>query len=179
MKSALKLLLTICMVPITLFSAIFTVIWTVGTLLTWNTTDTGSKLMTVVFVIGFFFLLGITSMLFEQLPSSNSKKKRTGIEYEEYCGAYLLKHGFHDVMLTPASGDYGADIVAKDEYNNTWVFQCKNYASKVGNGCVQEVVAAKNHYHASKAAVITNSNLTDKAKELAFENEVILFECID
>lgn len=110
---------------------------------------------------------------------SNHHQPRTGIEFEEYCGAYLLKHGFHDVHLTPPSGDYGADIIAKDANGVTWVFQCKRYNSKVGNGCVQEVVAAKKHYGASKAAVMTNSRLTQKARELAIENEVILFECMN
>lgn len=106
-------------------------------------------------------------------------KVRTGIDYEEYCGAYLLKHGFHDVIITPPTGDYGADIVAKDERGNLWVFQCKQYSSKLGNSCVQEVVAAKKHYGATKAGVMTNSKLTEKARELAFENEVLLFECMD
>ena len=103
----------------------------------------------------------------------------TGLEFEGYCGKYLLTHGFHDVHTTPPSGDYGADLVAKDTNGVTWVFQCKRYKSKVGNGCVQEVVAAKKHYGASKAAVMTNSQLTQKARELAIENEVILFECMD
>lgn len=103
----------------------------------------------------------------------------TGLEFEGYCGKYLLTHGFHDVRTTPPSGDYGADLVAKDANGVTWVFQCKRYKSKVGNGCVQEVVAAKKHYGASKAAVMTNSQLTQKARELAIENEVILFECMD
>ena len=113
-------------------------------------------------------------------PSIGKKEKpMTGIDFENYCGKYLLSHGFHDVYTTPPSGDYGADLVAKDANGVTWVFQCKHYKSKVGNSCVQEVVAAKKHYGASKAAVMTNSQLTQKAKELAFENDVILFECMD
>ena len=110
-----------------------------------------------------------------QLTKAVSKFKR-GIDFEEYCGAYLLKHGFHDVVLTPPSGDYGADIVAKDSNGVTWVFQCKHYHSKVGNSCVQEIVAAKRHYGAARAAVMTNSRLTEKAKELAWENDVLLYE---
>lgn len=122
-------------------------------------------------------LMGFIVSVF--FPSVGEKKPMTGIDFENYCGKYLLTHGFHDVHTTPPSGDYGADLVAKDANGVTWVFQCKHYKSKVGNGCVQEVVAAKKHYGASKAAVMTNSQLTQKARELAIENEVILFECMD
>ena len=44
---------------------------------------------------------------------------------------------------------------------------------------MQEVVAAKAHYHANKAGVMTNSKLTDKAKELALENDIFLYEMIN
>lgn len=128
----------------------------------------GAGALLIGFIVSVFF------------PSIGEKKKSmTGIDFENYCGKYLLTHGFHDVRTTPPSGDYGADLVAKDANGVTWVFQCKHYKSKVGNGCVQEVVAAKKHYGASKAAVMTNSQLTQKARELAIENEVILFECMD
>ena len=53
------------------------------------------------------------------------------------------------------------------------------YKRQVGNSAVQEVVAAKAHYHANKAVVITNSKLTDKAKELALENDIFLYEMIN
>lgn len=182
MKRVLKTLLTIVLIPFTAFSALFTGMWTLGIILTWDTTDTMSKIMTFVFIIGFIFILGIAKTLYDQcsfLHFSKPKKKMDGIGFEGYCGKYLLKHGFHDVIITPPTGDYGADIVAKDERGNLWVFQCKQYSSKLGNGCVQEVVAAKKHYGATKAGVMTNSKLTEKARELAFENEVILFECMD
>lgn len=179
----LKSLFALLMVGITGFSGLFTLIWTLGTVATWSTSDTGSKIMTFVFIAATIFLMGVTSLILEKCPSApaSSKKKKdmTGLEFEGYCGKYLLTHGFHDVHTTPPSGDYGADLVAKDANGVTWVFQCKRYNSKVGNGCVQEVVAAKKHYGASKAAVMTNSQLTQKARELAIENEVILFECMD
>lgn len=175
-------LLALLMVGVTGFSGLFTLIWTLGTVATWSTSDTGSKIMMFVSIIATIFLMGLTSMVLEKCPSPKSSKRSkdmTGLEFEGYCGKYLLTHGFHDVRTTPPSGDYGADLVAKDANGVTWVFQCKRYKSKVGNGCVQEVVAAKKHYGASKAAVMTNSQLTQKARELAIENEVILFECMD
>ena len=102
-----------------------------------------------------------------------------GFEYEEWCANYLRTHGYHDVVVTPGSGDYGADVIGYDRYNNKWVFQCKLYTGKVSNTAVQEVVAAKAHYQANKGAVMTNSQLTDNARKLAWENDIELFEMID
>ncbi len=166
-------LFALLMIAVTGFSGLFTGIWTLGTISTWSTADTGSKIMTFVFIAATIFLMGLTSIILEKRKSAKAyaqKKQMTGLEFEGYCGKYLLSHGFHDVRTTPPSGDYGADLVAKDANGVTWVFQCKRYKSKVDNSCVQEVVAAKKHYGASRAAVMTNSQLTKKAKELALEN---------
>ena len=100
----------------------------------------------------------------------------SGHEFEHYCAKYLRNNGFNNVRVTRASGDYGADIIATDKHGETWVFQCKRYMGKVGNTAVQEVVAAKAHYNACNAGVMTNSQLTEQARELAFENAVMLFE---
>lgn len=78
--------------------------------------------------------------------------------------------------VTPPTGDYGADIVAYDNKGQKWVIQCKRYTGKVNNKAVQEAVAAKAHYKAERAAVMTNSRLTEKARQLAFGNAVELFE---
>lgn len=41
---------------------------------------------------------------------------------------------------------------------------------------IQEVVAAKAHYNAKHAEVITNSTFADEARQLAEGNEVFLIE---
>lgn len=107
------------------------------------------------------------------VPTSTSQK---GIRYEEYCVKYLLKHGFRSIKTTPVSGDYGADLVAMDKKGRTWVFQCKKYSGKVSVDAVQEIVAAKAHYNASRGAVLTNSKLTENAKRLAWENAIEIIE---
>lgn len=177
-KDLFACLFVLFMIGVTGFATLFTVIWTLGTALSWDNTDTGSKIMTFVFIAVTLLLIGYTGTSIKNAPSEPSHKKMSGIDFEGYCGKYLLTHGFHDVHTTPVSGDYGADLVAKDANGVTWVFQCKHYKSKVGNSCVQEVVAAKKHYRADKAAVMTNSQLTQKARELAIENEVLLFELL-
>lgn len=102
----------------------------------------------------------------------------TGLEFEHHCAELLMKKGFKEVIVTPPSGDYGADLIAYDSAGNKWVFQCKHYKGKVNNSAVQEIAAAKAHYRADKAAVMTNSQLTEQARQLAFENAIELFEML-
>jgi len=102
--------------------------------------------------------------------------KMEGHDFEICCAKILKTIGYSQVKVTPPSGDFGADIVAVDKKNQRWVFQCKRYASKLGNAPIQEIVAAKSHYHAVCAGVITNSTFTIKARQLAKENNVTLIE---
>lgn len=103
----------------------------------------------------------------------------SGLEFEHYCAEILIEKGFKRVKVTPPSGDYGADLIAEDRKGNKWVFQCKHFSGKVGNSAVQQAVAAKAHYDAGYAGVITNSQLTVKARQLADENDVIIYENIN
>ena len=124
----------------------------------------------------FVLMVAIPTMIAgksQPVPTSTSQK---GIRYEEYCAKYLLKHGFRRIKTTPISGDYGADLVAIDKNGRTWVFQCKKYTGKVSVDAVQEIVAAKAHYNASCGAVLTNSQLTENAKRLAWENAIEIIE---
>lgn len=101
----------------------------------------------------------------------------SGTEFEYWCAAMLKKNmGFVSAKVTTASNDYGADIIGKDKKGRKWVIQCKRYNGSVGNSAVQEVVAAKAHYRAERAAVMTNSTLTRNARKLADENGVEIFE---
>ena len=101
----------------------------------------------------------------------------SGIEFEHWCASMLKKNmGFISAEVTTASNDYGADIKGRDSRGRKWVIQCKRYNGSVDNSAVQEVVAAKAHYHAERAAVMTNSTLTKNARKLANENGVEIFE---
>ena len=110
------------------------------------------------------------------VPAHKSVNEMTGLEFEGYCAEWLIHRDFYKVQITPPSNDYGADLVAYDKQGRKWVFQCKRFKNKVGNKAVQEVVAAKAHYQAEYAAVITNSELTKAAKQLAKENNIVLYE---
>lgn len=100
-----------------------------------------------------------------------------GYKYEHYVAKYLKKKRFKQIYVTKASGDYGADIIAK-KYGQWYVIQCKYYSHSVGLKAVQEVVAAKKHYKCTKSMVVTNNTYTKPAKILAKENNVILLDNI-
>lgn len=99
----------------------------------------------------------------------------SGYAFEQACAAMLQAQGWR-VRVTQASGDYGADLVGTAPDGQQWVVQAKQWQQAVGPRAVQEVVAAKAHYHASHALVITTSRFTSAAATLARENNVVLWD---
>lgn len=97
---------------------------------------------------------------------------RNGFDYEAFVGDLLKDQGW-DVSVTPASGDQGADVIAR-RGPETVVIQCKFYTGAVGNKAVQEVAAARVHYGATQAAVVSKSGFTASARQLAATNDVAL-----
>lgn len=96
----------------------------------------------------------------------------TGLEYEHFVGQLLEQLGW-DAKVSKASGDQGADVIA--QRNGTkLVVQCKMYSLPVGNKAVQEAIAAKQHYLADEAWVVTNSTYTKSARQLAMSSGVKL-----
>jgi restriction system protein len=96
----------------------------------------------------------------------------TGREYEVYCKQILEEAGW-SVVLTPGSGDQGADIIAHKNGMRV-VIQCKFYHGSVGNKAVQEAYAAAGFQDAHHAVVTTNSIFTKSARQLAHKNNVVL-----
>lgn len=97
-----------------------------------------------------------------------------GYEFEEYLKNLFELLGYTAVQ-TSLSGDQGADLIlSKDD--EKIVVQAKKYDGKVSNKAVQEVAAAKNYYEADRAMIVTNSSFTKSAIELAFSNDVELWD---
>ena len=94
-------------------------------------------------------------------------------EYEHFCAAQFLKHGWDEAEATSGSADQGVDVVAKrgDEH---LVGQCKVYQKPVSNSAVQEVVAGMGYYGANVGVVISNAGYTNSAKQLAEANNIKL-----
>ena len=99
---------------------------------------------------------------------------RTGVEFEQFIINGLVEAGLR-VMDTPASNDYGADLVF--EYRGCrFVGQCKFYSKAVGLKAVQEVLGALSVYNAHCGVVFTNSSFTQQAQNLAAANGVLLID---
>ena len=94
-------------------------------------------------------------------------KKMTGTEYEKRVAAKMRWSWFWSVEHVGKSGDFGADIIARDFWMRKCVVQCKCYHKPVGVKAVQEVIAARQYYHASRAIVASNSTFTKAARQLA------------
>lgn len=100
--------------------------------------------------------------------------KMTGEEFEVYLKVYFENNGYK-VEQTPASNDYGADLICTNK-DGVMVVQAKRYDANVGTAAVQEVVAAREYYEAEHCLVVTNSYFTRNAKSLAEANDVELWD---
>lgn len=132
----------------------------------------------LVFRLAWAILAGLFTFLWElvKLPftlARSSKPPVDGHDYENRVAEYLRRRGYHGVSVTQASGDYGADVIAK-KGSKKYAVQCKYYSSPVGVAAVQEVTAAKAHYGCNAAMVVTNNTFTAAAEKLAAENGVTL-----
>lgn len=132
----------------------------------------------MVFQLAWAILAGLFTFLWElvKLPftlARSSKPPVDGHDYEYRVAEYLRRRGYHGVSVTQASGDYGADVIAR-KGTKKYAVQCKYYSAPVGVAAVQEVTAAKAHYGCNAAMVVTNSTFTAAAEKLAADNGVTL-----
>lgn len=101
-----------------------------------------------------------------------------GESYEKHCMRKMRRRLWLFVRQCGRTNraDFGGDITARGFLFTKIVVQCKCYSGKVGVAAVQQAYAAKRYYHASRAAVATNSTFTKQAKELARHCGVELWE---
>jgi HJR/Mrr/RecB family endonuclease len=102
----------------------------------------------------------------------------TGTDFEVYVGKIPKEAGFESVVGTPATGDQGADLIARRN-GRVIAIQAKRYVGAVGNGAVQEIVGALKFYNADEGWVVTNSTFTSAARSLAQANNVRLVDGYD
>ncbi|OPA80989.1 hypothetical protein BVG16_01170 [Paenibacillus selenitireducens] len=95
-----------------------------------------------------------------------------GVQFEKYLGYLFQAHGYK-TEVTKTIGDYGADLILQKEGKKI-VVQAKRYSKNVGIKAVQEAQASIAYYAASEAWVISNSDYTAAAYDLAKSNKVRL-----
>lgn len=98
-----------------------------------------------------------------------------GLEFENYISHLLKINGYKEIEITPASGDFGIDILAKKD-DIKYGIQCKNYSSQVGSESIQEAYSGKQYYNCHVGVVVTNNYFTKHAKQLAEKNGIILWD---
>lgn len=121
-------------------------------------------------------------VIYELLSSNQSHRgnpiinidNMSGYEFERFLKEMFKTLGYR-VKKTPDSGDYGADLYMEKD-GKIYIVQAKRYRDNVSLPAVQEVVAAKSYYKADVCMVVTNSYLTENAKILAKNNNVIVYE---
>jgi len=97
-----------------------------------------------------------------------------GIDFEKRLEVLFNDLGYKG-KRTPASGDFGADLVIENNKGRT-VVQAKRSSKAVGVKAIQEVTGSKAYYNAGHAIVVTNNIFTQQAKKLANMNCVELWD---
>ncbi len=98
----------------------------------------------------------------------------TGNDFEQFCALVLQGNGYA-TRVTPASGDFGVDIIA-EQSGITYAIQCKCYSSDIGVDAVYQVAGGMKYYHANLGIVLTNRYFTRQAQELASGIGVVLWD---
>jgi restriction system protein len=98
----------------------------------------------------------------------------TGEEFEDWLAVLFRRAGWR-VRHTGASGDFGADLIISRD-GEEWVVQAKRQARPVGVAAVQQAAAARPHYDADGAMVVTNATFTAQARSLAASADVVLWD---
>lgn len=133
-----------------------------------------------VFIIGTIIIFGVIygfkRMRKRRLLDSGMDiiDDMSGETFEEFLLAHFKSLGYSG-QLTPATADYGADLVLEKD-GRKLVIQAKRWKRTVGIEAVQQVIGAIKHYSAQKGMVITNSSFTENAYELANSNGIELWD---
>jgi Predicted endonuclease distantly related to archaeal Holliday junction resolvase and Mrr-like restriction enzymes len=108
---------------------------------------------------------------------SYSRFPGSGKEFERYIGTLFEDLGY-EVELTPATNDYGVDLLLNDPSTKERIaVQAKFYNhSALGNSPIQEVIAGLAFYKTDKAWVVTNGRFSANAINLAKANGVRLID---
>lgn len=106
--------------------------------------------------------------------SRDFKYVTSGREFELFLEK-LFKFLGYTTTHTGKSGDQGADLILRKN-NYVYTVQAKYYTGKLSNKPIQEVVGSLKYYNANQGIVVTNSEFTKGAQELAKANQVILID---
>jgi restriction system protein len=160
------------------FLIVYLIMWIIVFITYFKTKTPIISVMIIVFIFITMLILTIRNIINE-----NKRLRESGIEdidlmdgfeFERYLKELFKSHGYK-VIKTPKSGDFGADLlIEKNGY--VIAIQAKRYKANVGIKAVQEIQSAMLYYSSDEAWVVTNSNFTKSAKELAKRTGVNLID---
>ncbi|OHU21361.1 restriction endonuclease [Mycobacteroides franklinii] len=102
---------------------------------------------------------------YTRLSGLDEIDEMSGTDFEMFVAARMHGAGWH-IETTPASSDYGVDLIATNRRDVVAV-QCKRYSKPVGVRAVQEAVAGARHYDCTRSMVVSNQDFTRQAHALA------------
>ncbi|MCT4782937.1 MULTISPECIES: restriction endonuclease [Exiguobacterium] len=119
-------------------------------------------------------VLGLAWLVWrKRLTTIDRIDRMDGREFELFLEDVFHALGYK-VTVTPASRDFGADLLLETPDGWSIAVQAKRYEKVVGLEAVQQVAAAVPYYGVNEGWVVTNSSYTDSAYELAAPNQVRL-----
>ena len=95
----------------------------------------------------------------------------SGVEFEKFVAQLFEYLGFK-TEFTPASGDNGIDVVARNRRYSIGIQTKLYYNHNVSNKAVQEVYSGKSYYKTTYALAVSNWNFSKPALNLAKELNV-------
>lgn len=143
--------------------------------------------MDIVIVIIFIALAVIVMLIASQKQAEaealNLKRRLAladidtmkGIDFEHYAAELLRNEGYTKVVVSKASGDFGADITAS-KGNLRYAVQVKRYTSNVPRTAVSDAVGAMGYYRCNAAMVITNRYLSKQASIFASSVNCVIID---
>ncbi|MBI3429761.1 MAG: restriction endonuclease [Actinobacteria bacterium] len=134
----------------------------------------------------FIALMGVAGLMGNKRVSEENRIRRSNVgvidsmaghEFERTLVTLFEMMGY-EVIHNGRRGDLGADLIVSRDGVKT-VIQAKRWTGTIGPGAIQEVTAARAHYEAHHAIVVTNSTYTPSAKILAESNQIELWDRSD
>ncbi|MDD7403028.1 MAG: restriction endonuclease [Butyribacter sp.] len=164
--------------------AIFASLWLLIFILSGSKSAQPSFMVTVI-GIWFLFLVFCSYKIYRARQYRSVFRKGTlsvgelddmdGIDFEELACEILVANGFELAENTPATGDFGVDILAIKD-GMTYAIQCKRYHEPIGIEAVQQVFAGRAYYECHVAVVLGNQPFTQPAQKLADKLGVVLWD---
>jgi curved DNA-binding protein CbpA len=95
-------------------------------------------------------------------------------QFEALLEHFFANKGYRVARIGARRYDYGADLLLKDAHERV-IVQARRWSGLVPHDSVHEVIAAKAHYGAARALVVTSSDYSQHAVMLANSNGVTLW----